>query len=43
MIGAVTDPPDPGVVESRSGRPGSEWELLSWGEALPDEIDTVSP
>ena len=25
------------------GRPGSEWDLLSWGEALQDELGTVSP
>jgi aspartyl-tRNA(Asn)/glutamyl-tRNA(Gln) amidotransferase subunit A len=25
------------------GRPGAEWDLLSWGAALQDELGTVSP
>ena len=25
------------------GRPGAEWDLLSWGEALQDKLGTVSP
>ena len=25
------------------GHPGAEWDLLSWGEALQDELGTVSP
>ena len=25
------------------GHPGAEWDLLSWGAALQDELGTVSP
>jgi aspartyl-tRNA(Asn)/glutamyl-tRNA(Gln) amidotransferase subunit A len=31
------------VSVSLIGRPGSEWDLLSWGAALQDELGTVSP